>query len=662
MKKSLLRALAGVLLVAAQAHAQVTTIHLNDNSRGRVFEGLGAVSAGASSRLLIDYPEPYRSQVLDYLFKPNYGASLQHLKVEIGGDTNSTDGSEPSHLRSRDDLNFTRGYEWWLMSEAKKRNPNIALDSLAWGAPGWIGNGNYWSQDMADYVATWIEGAKSSYGLDIDFTGTWNEVWQGDPKEYAWIKLLRTTLDSHGLKTRIIAPDPHASNKEKMWNIIKVMEADPQLGPSVYAVGVHYPFDDHTVNLPEWARDSGYRLWSSEDAHSSDDWKGAEVLAARYNRNYIEGRITKTEIWSPVTAYYDNLAAPGSGLVYANSPWSGHYRVNPAVWITAHTTQFAQPGWRYIDSSCGYLRGGGSYVSLRSPESNDYSLIVETSGAHAPQELRLYIEGGLAKSAVHVWRTDANEAFQHTADTTPTGNSVSVALEADAIYSLTTTVGQGKGSAAPPVDSPFPFPYRDDFETTAVGGTPKFLSDQNGAFEVVNCRGRQGHCLSQEVTTKPIPWGIVADPYTYLGDPKWSDYEVHTDAMLDGKGEMTLLGRIDSADVFQDQSARWPSCYILTVNEKGEWRLSSTKYKIATKSLANGTVPFSSKTWHRFGLLLNGPNIEAAIDDATIAKVQDSTHSSGMAGIGSGWNAVEFDNFDIEPQSPTTYTWSRDRR
>ncbi len=47
-------------------------------------------SAGASSRLLIDYDEPYRSQILDYLFKPNFGAALQILKVEIGGDTWST--------------------------------------------------------------------------------------------------------------------------------------------------------------------------------------------------------------------------------------------------------------------------------------------------------------------------------------------------------------------------------------------------------------------------------------------------------------------------------------------------------------------------------------------------------------------------------------------
>ena len=44
---------------------------------GRVFEGVGAVSAGASSRLLIEYPRRQRREVLDYLFKPNFGAAFR---------------------------------------------------------------------------------------------------------------------------------------------------------------------------------------------------------------------------------------------------------------------------------------------------------------------------------------------------------------------------------------------------------------------------------------------------------------------------------------------------------------------------------------------------------------------------------------------------------
>lgn len=106
---------------------------------GRTYEGIGALSAGASTRLLPDYEEPYCSQILDYLFKPKYGASLNHLKVEIGGDVNSTCGTEPSHNRDGSQRDYTRGYEWWLMKEAKKRNEEIKLDVLQWGAPYWIG-------------------------------------------------------------------------------------------------------------------------------------------------------------------------------------------------------------------------------------------------------------------------------------------------------------------------------------------------------------------------------------------------------------------------------------------------------------------------------------------------------------------------------------------
>src|SRR5690606_6803708 len=143
-----------ILVFWCQGIAQ--TIVIDGNARGEVFEGVGAVSAGASSRLLIDYPEPFRGDILDYLFKPMFGAGLQHLKVEIGGDINSTTGTEPSHARTRDELMhprkgfYQRGYEYWLMSEAKKRNIDMIFDCLQWGAPGWF-TGGFFSQDNADY-------------------------------------------------------------------------------------------------------------------------------------------------------------------------------------------------------------------------------------------------------------------------------------------------------------------------------------------------------------------------------------------------------------------------------------------------------------------------------------------------------------------------------
>jgi galactosylceramidase len=162
------------------ARGQQVTVVLDGASKGRIFDGLGAASAGASSRLLIDYPEPQRSEILDYLFKPAYGAALQHLKVEIGADVNSTDGSEPSHMRTPTDHDSSRGYEWWLMAEAHKRNPQILLEVLPWGAPRWVNpdpgaKDTLYTAKMAEYVADFIRTAKRDYGLDIGVAGIWNE-------------------------------------------------------------------------------------------------------------------------------------------------------------------------------------------------------------------------------------------------------------------------------------------------------------------------------------------------------------------------------------------------------------------------------------------------------------------------------------------------------
>jgi hypothetical protein len=46
---------------------------------------------------------------------------------QVGGDADATEGAEPSHMHFAGDENFNRGYEWWLMKEAKKRNPSIKL-------------------------------------------------------------------------------------------------------------------------------------------------------------------------------------------------------------------------------------------------------------------------------------------------------------------------------------------------------------------------------------------------------------------------------------------------------------------------------------------------------------------------------------------------------
>lgn len=60
----------------------------------------------------------------------------------------------------------------------------------------------------------------------------------------------------------------------------------------------------------------------------------------------------------------------------ANEPWSGHYELPSPLWVTAHTTQFTQPGWHYLPT-VGHLNDGGSYVSLTDLKGN-LTIIIET--------------------------------------------------------------------------------------------------------------------------------------------------------------------------------------------------------------------------------------------------------------------------------------------
>ncbi|MEO7423673.1 MAG: galactosylceramidase, partial [Fibrobacteria bacterium] len=182
--------LCGCLLSRGRA----VTVNVDGNKLGRTFEGIGAVSAGASTRLVYDYPEPTRADILDFLFKPKFGAGFQHLKVEIGGGENSTCGSEPSHaIKKAEAANpvATRGYELWLAREARNRNPGIILDALAWSYPNWFST--TWSQDNADYMASFLKAAKQGWNLDFQWLGACKNE-KGYNRNWI-VNNLRPTLD-----------------------------------------------------------------------------------------------------------------------------------------------------------------------------------------------------------------------------------------------------------------------------------------------------------------------------------------------------------------------------------------------------------------------------------------------------------------------------------
>ncbi len=647
-RREVLALLAPLAVSAGPATAGEFSITVDGESKGRVWEGLGALSAGASSRLLCDYPEPQRAEILDYLFKPNFGASLQHLKVEIGGDVNSTDGSEPSHARTREEFEhpkpeyFQRGYEWWLMEEARKRNPRILIEALQWGAPGWIGNGHFYSEDNARFVAAFVNGARHYHGVDVDYVGVRNEVMY----DTGYIKLLRKVLDESGLgRVKVVAAD--LWEPETKWAIADAMTQDAELRKAVAAISAHVTSHTSWYTTAN-AKKLEVPIWDGEVHAYGGNWYAA-AHHARQNRAYPIGRITKLVSWSLISSYQDFLPVPHSGPMRAATPWSGHYEVQPPLWILAHFTQFTQPGWHYLDSACKYFAGeseespkeGFSITALKSPDSNDYSILVETMDAKEAQTVTFRVTGGLSTGDLAVWRSRfGQEALLRLDDIVARDGTFTIGLEPNAMYSLTTTRGQRKGRFATviPPEGPFPFPYHDDFQAAPAGRTPRYLSDQHGTFEVAQRPDGSGKCLAQTVTQQGICWAAYDYPRTIIGDIDWKDYRVSIDYFLPGTGSVKLTGRANGLAWGERITG-----YGIEVDHAGHWTL-----RAGEKTLASGTSSAQSAAWRRLALRLRGDNVTAWLDSDLLAAATDSSVRNGLVALGTGWNQALFGNLRIE--------------
>ena len=521
------------LLAASSLAALAGGIALNGSSASLRFDGLGAHSAGASSRLLVDYPEPSRSDILDLLFRPSFGAAMQLLKFEFGGDVQSTDGTEPSWRHSRDDAgDCTRGYEAWLVGEAKRRNPAILTYALSWGVPAWVGNGSYWSADNVEYQVGFLECLRRELNVSVDFLSLWNEK-PSAPTSY--VLALREALDAAGLATALIVETP---------NSIADAIADPALAAAIRGFGTHYPeypFHPH----PEIFADlPGKSYWSSEDYSTVGDWTGASCWGRTLSSNFVRMNMTATIAWSLLWSVYPGMLCDGQGLMLANEPTSGHYSDGGALYPMAHTTQYTAPGGRSLAvgaaGGAGLLPGGGTYVTLVAPggPAAGVTIVVESlqgkclradGVASVDQNVTFLLTNGLPGPGERLaqWRTTRDAFFVQLPDAVVEADgSATVFLPADSIMTLSTTrtAARGETSAVPP-PRPFPLPYSDAFDgyDPARDATARLFADVGGSFAV-----RAG-ALTQTVGEAPNAnqWDIpTGDPFTYLGDASWADVVV----------------------------------------------------------------------------------------------------------------------------------------
>uniref|UniRef100_A0A8C8CAQ8 Galactocerebrosidase n=1 Tax=Oncorhynchus tshawytscha TaxID=74940 RepID=A0A8C8CAQ8_ONCTS len=464
--------------------------------------------------------------------------------------------------------------------------------SLPWAFPGWVGQGKNWPYDLPDitasYVVSWILGTKQYHDLDIDYVGIWNEK-NFDSK---YIKLRRHTLDKGGLeKVRIIASD-------NLWQPITYsVLVDGELAEALDVIGAHYP---GTTSVME-ARKTQKKLWSSEDYSTFNDEVGGGCWACILNQNYVNGLMTATISWNLVASYYEDLPFGRDGLMSAEEPWTVNYVVESPIWTTAHTTQFRQPGWTYLQT-VGHLANGGSYVTLTDSKEN-LTVVIETM----THDHSVCVRPPLLPFNV----TPQNVTFQLN------GSFVSIVTVIACLLMIKRLLCLSK---------------RVSFIGLDQGITGMAVEEKGDP-------GRHVFTLRQVVTQMPVTWAADAEQtISVIGDYTWQNLTV-------------------SCDVFMD-TVKTGGVFIAARVDKGGGSVRNGSHKV-TNDLVGETVLVEGHSgtraygWHTLSLTVEG---ECATGLLNVYHLWKNTvvlgPKNGWAAIGThSFELAQFDNFAVEAKS-----------
>ena len=663
-----------LLLICLATFAAGNPLTIDRSELGNVFDGIGGLSGGgATSLLTVTYPKEQLDEIYDFLFKPKFGASLQIIKVEIGGDSQSTDGTETSHMHSKDDLDYHRGYEWKILAAAKERNPNIKVYGLPWAYPGWVSGdvptGTPFSEPQltAGYILKWLEGARSVYNIEVDYIGIWNERASNG----TYVKLLREVMDKGGFKnTKIVAKDGYR-------DICDEVILDKKYEEAVDIIGLHYPsdFDNYTV-----CQSLEKPIWASEESSSYDDLNGAACWGRVITSHYVLNQMTSSIMWNLVGSYYHGTNWYASSLLTAVQPWSGFYESNmPVVWATAHVTQFTEVGWHYLKNGkgSGELPKGGYFNSLVDPTGKEFTLVVvKISRDHAsctrPPLPDFEVEAesvtfqfsatSSRPSRLNVWYSNfeanatAPTLFEKRGDIIVSNDgSFTLNIPVGAMITVSTVSGAVKGSPSKIPDSvpQFPLPYQDDFQGYPVSSEAKYFADQIGAFEIHPSTIGTRMVMRQMVPQLPIGWSDHGSngPMTLIGMLEWQDIKIET---MFHTPESTPLNTSACVGTRADQM--WKQGIIFCVDRRGAWALTLGGPKLGGQTdpsniLQTGILKTGIKqgTWNTMSLQTSGSvatvvvNGKVVLDDAKVRDID-----VGFAVLGSNqWQPIEFGSVAI---------------
>jgi len=148
--------------------------------------------------------------------------------------------------------------------------------------------------------------------------------------------------------------------------------------------------------------------------------------------------------------------------------------------------------------------------------------------------------------------------------------------------------------------------------------------------------------VKKSVNQQGTEWEVGLNPAveTIIGDTTWTNYEVHTDVnVTENTGYAKILGRI--MDV--KRGGDFPEGYTFTINTSDKWLLYA-----GNEIIARGNAYFPPFNWHHLSLKFNEKAISVFLNGNEIVKVYNEKYTHGVAGLGSGFNFIEFDNFEVK--------------
>jgi hypothetical protein len=370
------------------------------------------------------------------------------------------------------------------------------------------------------------------------------------------------------------------------WAVADEMAADPAFDAAIGVIGVHdncgYPPGPDGDKTPfgyrctgsATARSLGKPMWASEDG-KLDATKGAPTLLREVLNSYNQAGITGLIEYPLATAMLDDLPLENRGLVTADSPWSGAYRVNNVTWSLAHVTQFVPQGWAHVAGANRALGDSGSFNTFESPDHRQWSLVVQNTGTSAgqtvlPQTLRVRMIGSLSARTVHVWATNLWSSrptrwFVHRADVHPRHGIFTYTVPPGYAISFTSRSAiVRKGDGQPPTSPVATAALRSSYSAQPdATGMPRLLSPIDGNYSYEPCAGgRSGQCLGQQDPEPPVYWLTPSagprDPHALVGQDSWTDYTVSSDVLIPGQGDRAgLISRFSGTCACSPPPASW---------------------------------------------------------------------------------------------------------